>query len=129
MVPYAGRLSCRRAWAVRRFPGPAVAQAENPKLISVVCVSIALSSVNDAAASPNCILSDVCHDLQPDDEMTGLRLSDIIGNVINQAFRVFPSQAWIGNGFSVDALPDFLAAFLNVTFYHDSFYQLADIRI
>ncbi len=36
MVLCAGRLSCRRALAVRRFPGSAAAQAEKPKLISVI---------------------------------------------------------------------------------------------
>ena len=44
-------------------------------------------------------------------------------NRINQFLGIFPAKAWVCNRFSVDVFSDFLGAFFNVTFNHDTFYH------
>lgn len=51
------------------------------------------------------------------------------GKVVNKTAGIFPAKARIGDRPAINAFADFLAAFLNITFYHNSFYQVMDVRV
>ena len=50
-------------------------------------------------------------------------------NIIQQSFGIFPSEAGIGDGFAVNMIctANFLVAFNNVAFNHDTLDKLADV--
>ena len=51
-------------------------------------------------------------------------------NFFDEAFGVVPSDAWIGDGLAVGAVVgDFLAAFDEVAFDHDSFDEFFEIGV
>ena len=56
-------------------------------------------------------------------------LFDLIRNVIDQLFGIFPSETRIGNGFSVNMISDRLISLFDVTFNHQTLYQRTDIGI
>lgn len=47
--------------------------------------------------------------------------------MVDQPLALRPAQAGIRDGFSVDSLPDFLAARLDIAFHHDTLYQLVNV--
>ena len=51
-------------------------------------------------------------------------LFDLIRNVIDQLFGIFPSETRIGNGFSVNSFTNLLISGFNVTFNHNTFDEL-----
>ena len=53
----------------------------------------------------------------------------IFRNIVNEPFRIFPAEAGVRDGFSVDAAADLLAAFLQITFHHNALHKFMDICI
>lgn len=53
----------------------------------------------------------------------------ILCDTVNQLFGSFPSKAGIGDGFTIDTAANLLAAFLDITFNHDTLYKTVNLRV
>ena len=55
----------------------------------------------------------------------------LLSNIVNQSFGLIPSKTRVGNGFSVNmgSTSDFLVAWLQIAFDHDTFYETFDVFI
>ena len=57
-------------------------------------------------------------------------ISAFLRNIIDKAFSIFPSKAWISDGASWGhVIADILAALEKIAFDHNTFNQLFEIRI
>lgn len=53
----------------------------------------------------------------------------ILRNITNQPLRRFPSETGISNRLAIDAFADLLAAFLDITFYHNTLDHTVNITV
>ena len=47
-------------------------------------------------------------------------------NIVYKPLGIFPSQAWVSNGLAIAVLADFLIAWFNIAFNHNTFYHVFD---
>ena len=59
--------------------------------------------------------------------MSRVMFSAALSYLIQQSLGILPAQAGIRDGFAVYMIVDSLAAFLDIAFDHDAFYQTADV--
>ena len=66
----------------------------------------------------------------PFDDTNICLISAFLRNIINQAFCIFPSEAWVCNRAARShVVADVLAAFEEVAFDHNTFNQFLEIRV